>query len=294
MYTKIICSADVDKDGLCDSDESAGANGGSISRMVAHGVPGTSPTSTNPCGSNTARTTPSCTNAAVTLALCGSTAPDNFGSAWSGFSDGMTNNCPKVGHKDVYLEIDYMTGHQPDPEALKMVIRAFGNVPNSLIKPSNTASDVFGHAGGVTLHVQATNLKCNNGSSACGFKPSDVFPTHDANTNVFQDSVSSTCTRPGDTVPRSSDDCIDHNDYRHLKEAYFGTAAEHGTVVVCNGSPCNVASPPERTAALTDKLDLKANIYHYMMILHNIGNPTGCGPSGYSEVPGNDMIMALG
>jgi hypothetical protein len=68
------------------------------------------------------------------------------------FLDGQFVDLPAMGaspdHKDVFVEIDYMTGHRPSQAAIDMVTAAFAKVPNSLFAiPNPDGSD------GITLHV---------------------------------------------------------------------------------------------------------------------------------------------
>ena len=66
-----------------------------------------------------------CDNDTVTYNLC---ITDEFSNVWSG----QTANklvCPMVNHKDLFVEIDFMAGHDPDDAAVKDVIMAFGNAP---------------------------------------------------------------------------------------------------------------------------------------------------------------------
>ena len=89
---------------------------------------------------------PNCanTNGSIKYNLCIS---DAFASVWGNKADGSTI-CPTPGHKDIYVEIDYMANHVPSSDAIKKVITAFGNAP-----VSNANSDAFGRGGGITLHV---------------------------------------------------------------------------------------------------------------------------------------------
>ena len=51
-----------------------------------------------------------------------------LGTGGGGKVDGDTI-CPNPNHKDVFVEIDYMTNHHPDDNALRDVIKAFQNAP---------------------------------------------------------------------------------------------------------------------------------------------------------------------
>src|SRR4029079_15065186 len=55
--------------------------------------------------------------------------------AWETFTKGGTLVFPgaRVDHKDIYLEIDYMTGHRPDSvNIITPLVNAFNAIPNSL------------------------------------------------------------------------------------------------------------------------------------------------------------------
>ena len=43
--------------------------------------------------------------------------------------------CPKIGVKDIYVEIDYMAGHYPNIESLERVVESFANAPEDLDNP---------------------------------------------------------------------------------------------------------------------------------------------------------------
>ena len=71
----------------------------------------------------------------------------------NGYSyNGVFVNLPALGanpnHKDIFVEIDYMTGHRPRQSAIDMVRNAFANVPNGLFAIPNPDG-----ADGITLHV---------------------------------------------------------------------------------------------------------------------------------------------
>ena len=66
------------------------------------------------------------------------------------------------------------------------------------------------------------------------------------------------------------------NDFFGIKQAKFGTAADHGATLL--------ASNPKLR-------DGKAQAFHYALFANSIGT---CGPSGIAELPGNDLIVSLG
>jgi len=52
-------------------------------------------------------------------------------------------------HKDLYVEVDAMSGYGPSSTAMPMVVDAFARVPNALLTPPNPDG-----ADGITLHIQ--------------------------------------------------------------------------------------------------------------------------------------------
>ena len=83
---------------------------------------------------------------------------DRFNNAWTTTDNTTTGNtapvtvCPTLGHKEVFVEIDSMTGQQPSVASIKKVIRAFGNAP-----VANTAVPIgipgYTTTSGIILHV---------------------------------------------------------------------------------------------------------------------------------------------
>lgn len=58
----------------------------------------------------------------------------------------------RVNHKDVFVEIDAMTGMAPDPQAITDVVNAFADVPNDLVHNPDGAK-------GVKLHVDVGTME---------------------------------------------------------------------------------------------------------------------------------------
>ena len=56
--------------------------------------------------------------------------------------------CPDPNKKDIFAEIDYMTGHKPDASALRKVVEAFATAPSTLNPPGPTYP-VYG----INLHL---------------------------------------------------------------------------------------------------------------------------------------------
>jgi len=171
-----VAGTDNDKDGICDRWEdplnTAAGNDATHRYIVCPTVAG--PLPIDPLCANT--------NGSIKYNLCIS---DAFASVWGNKADGATI-CPTPGHKDIYVEIDYMANHLPSSDAIKKVITAFGNAPIS-----NSNTDAFSRGGGITLHVVV----------------SDQFGRV-APYNVWTDATPSL------------------DDFRGVKESNFGTAAE--------------------------------------------------------------------
>ena len=141
IWTKLtdVCSGgqggDADGDAICDNWENPATPGNDADeRYIKCPTGGMDPLCTDP-------------NAKYNLCI-----NDAFASVWGNKPDGTqaspTIICPKLGHKDVFVEIDFMAGRDPDNTAIKDVIKAFGNSP-----VANTANDDFGRSPGITLHV---------------------------------------------------------------------------------------------------------------------------------------------
>lgn len=63
------------------------------------------------------------------------------------YASGGNPVCPSPDHKDIFIEIDYLTGHRPHPLALKQVVDAFNIAPKlALGNPDGKA--------GINLHIQ--------------------------------------------------------------------------------------------------------------------------------------------
>ena len=120
--------------------------------------------------------------------------------------------CPTPGHKDIFVEIDYMSSHVPTTNAIKNVIKAFGNAPFT-----GQTADAFGRTTGITLHVVKSDSL------------SEVAPFY-----VWRDA--------------STSDTNANNDFYNVKLAKFGTAAERGgtsgTSVVPGLNHCDVSVNP--------------------------------------------------
>jgi hypothetical protein len=81
----------------------------------------------------------------------------------------------RVDHKDIFLEIDYMTGHKPDSvNVITPLVNAFNAIPNSLANNPDGLPGIYLHVTGnddVGLHQNTLNLWSefhNIKDSGCG------------------------------------------------------------------------------------------------------------------------------
>jgi len=242
-----VAGTDNDKDGICDrfEDPNNTANGNSATHRYV-----TCPTNAGPTAIDAACPT---TNKSIKYDLCFN---DQFASAW-GKADG-TLICPKLNHKDIYVEIDYMGNHAPSANAIKNVIKAFGNAP-----VSNSASDDFGtsnpnNPNGITLHVVVSD-QFNR------VAPFNVWTGSDPSFNSVK------------------------------MGPYTGAGCKVGTTTTA--SPCWGTAQERASAGWTSTgSTLKHYVYHYgQWITYYGGTCTSSGlSSGLAELLGNDFIVSLG
>lgn len=165
--------------------------------------------------------------------------------------------CPSTNQKDIYLELDCMTGQCPQPQAVYDVVNAY-----------------YQH--GILLHVQMGENP-SSGSGDIGLHYCDVRLV----TSNY-DTSGSTCTSSS-TYFQS---------YPNLKQNFFGTTDERsGNTSDCpmNGVPPGVNTPnPNSYNCLT----AKRQVFHYgMFVNYQWGNYKS---SGWSEILGNDFIVSMG
>ena len=146
---KGVPGADADKDGICDNSESATYTAGpGVANSAQHRYV-LCPTNAGPAVMDASCPT---TNGSIKYDLC---FADAYAGVWGSSIPSGTNIphangaiiCPTVGHKDLYVEIDYMSDRRPTDTAIQRVIKAFGNAPIS------GTADAFGNTKGITLHV---------------------------------------------------------------------------------------------------------------------------------------------
>jgi hypothetical protein len=175
--------------------------------------------------------------------------------------DGVVDatECAQSNHKDLFVEIDYMEHHKPDPKALsqtqgvaivgvKSVREAFAAAP--VANPDAT--------GGIRIHFQV--------DEQVTFTPVAGAPTSHVNQVAF-----TPCTGPAS----SGLDPAQSADFDVIKAANFGTAADR---------------------ANAHALNAKRLAFRYVLFAHNpVGNPSGgSSGSGCAEVGGDDAVVTLG
>ena len=168
--------------------------------------------------------------------------------------------CADPTHKDLFVEIDFMQFHRPDPQALsqsqsvqsvgvKSVREAFAAAPVS--NPDLTM--------GIRAHFHV--------DEQVTFTPANGGPSTSHVTNV----ALTPCTGPVSAALNSAEAA----DFDTIKAANYGTANERAN--------------PRR-------LNAKRLAVRYVLFAHNlVGNPTGgSSSSGCAEVGGDDGIVSLG
>jgi hypothetical protein len=167
--------------------------------------------------------------------------------------------CADPNHKDLFVEIDYMQYHKPDPKALSQtqsvqtlgvqsVREAFAAAP--VANPDTTK--------GVRIHFQVDEQVTF--TSLVGASTSHV------NQVAF-----TPCTGPASAAT----DLAQAVDFDTVKAANFGTSTERGN---------------------PNKLNAKRLAFRYVLFAHNlVGNPSGgSNGSGCAEVGGDDAAVTLG
>jgi len=169
--------------------------------------------------------------------------------------------CPQSGKKDVYLELDYMTGQAPNSQSVSDVVAALDKIGIALHvqygeNPNNsTLGDIKNHF----CNVAPTALVNNPRTGAAGHACSSTSPYYQS--------------------------------FPFLKQNFFGTISERQNVQ-SNTCPNNATPSGTSPSYSFNCLTAKRQVFHYVMYvnyqLNNIGS------SGWSEYHGNDMIISLG
>jgi hypothetical protein len=166
-----------------------------------------------------------------------------------------TNECADPGFKDLFVYVDYMQFHKPDPQALSQTVSP-STVVNGVVTGVRSVREAFAAApvaDGIRLHMQVANAPVTLGGAVKHVDRVALTP----------------CTDPADPLNAS------HADFDAIKAENFGTAAERGNALALNAK----------------RLVFRYVLFAHLLV----GNGAGtCNGSGAAEVGGDDAIVSLG
>jgi hypothetical protein len=207
------------------------------------------------------------------------------GVAQGGLSAGFLGwGAPDPNHPDVYIEVDWLAGHQPNLQALKDVGVSFENDGASWPPLNDTFGGTFsilqqeGHSptGGIRLHILVDAALVDGSATVI---PHLNTTATGANCTPGTDTAAPNATRCLALTPATQAATGAQLDFDVLKHNNFGTALDR---------------------AITDKrfMQSKAAIFHYAIYAHDVlppsDSPTSSSPTGVAEIPGNDFVVSLG
>ncbi|HZO41597.1 MAG TPA: hypothetical protein VFE97_20435 [Methylomirabilota bacterium] len=174
----------------------------------------------------------------------------------------LTTECALLNQKDLFVEIDYMRDHKPDPLALsqaasttavKSVRAAFAAAPVTTNPPPPATGTP-----GIRLHMHV--------DEQVTFTPLSGPSTSHVDLVAF-----TPCTPSAESVT----DKAQVVDFDTIKRGNFGTAAERGNL---------------------QKLNAKRLAFRYVVFAHNLVGTGGGGSngSGCAEIGGDDAVVTLG
>jgi hypothetical protein len=176
------------------------------------------------------------------------------------------DECAAKNHRDLFVEIDYMQFHKPDPKALSQTqsvdaLKTDGTfVGVQSVREAFAAAPLQNPSGniGIKIHFQV--------DEQVTFTPHSGAPTSHVNQIAF-----TPCTGPVENAL----DPAQAVDFDTVKAANFGTVTDRGNAQALNA---------------------KRLAFRYVLFAHNlVGNPSGGSQgSGCSEVGGDDAIVSLG
>ncbi len=166
--------------------------------------------------------------------------------------------CPSPTKKDIYLEIDWMTGHDISSTAIADVVKAFDKM-------------------GIALHIQY------------GENPS----TNSGDIGVHYCDVRRVLSNGGTAGQACSITTTNYQSYPFLKQNFFGTTSERsGNITICPRSDIPTSAGTVSNANSYNCLTAKRQVFHYGLVAnYQWGSATS---SGWSELVGNDFLISLG
>jgi len=178
----------------------------------------------------------------------------------------LTTECADPNHKDIFVEMDWMQDHKPDPQALSQT-QSVATVGVKSVRESFAAAPVTNPdaTAGIRTHFQVDE-------QATFMTLTNTGPTSHVSEVAF-----TPCTGPASNAISQSDAA----DFDAIKKLNFGTAAER------NNADSNAEN----------RLNAKRLVFRYVLFAHKqIGaSPaSGSGSSGCAEVGGDDAIITLG
>ena len=199
---------------------------------------------------------------------------------------------PDPHQPDVYVEVDWLDGHQPNPQALKDVGASFENDGQSwpplidqfggtytIDGPQGHLNPLGNANGGIHLHILMDSKLVRD--STCTDFVSHLGTTASGSTNCAPTTDTSlpNATRCLALTPATGGATGSQLDFDALKKLNFGTCAD-------------------RAATDPRLLRAKAAIFHYAIYAHDVlpppDEPGAPSPSGVAEIPGNDFVVSLG
>jgi len=178
-----------------------------------------------------------------------------------------TTECADPTHRDLFVEIDWMQDHKPDPKALSQTL----SVASAGVKSVREAFAAAPVQNPLSSAVPSTGIRIH-------FQVDEqvTFTPHagGATTSHVNQVAFTPCTGPASLALNTAQAV----DFDVVKAANFGTAAERGSA-----SSANI-------------LNAKRLAFRYVLFAHNVvGSPGGgSSGSGCAEVGGDDAVVTLG
>jgi hypothetical protein len=182
----------------------------------------------------------------------------------------LTTDCASSSHKDLFVEIDWMQDHKPDPKALSQT-QSPDTLVNNVPVGVKSVREAFAAApvpnpdatSGIRLHMLV--------DEQVTFTPLSGPPTSHVNQVAF-----TPCTGPAINAISQAEAV----DFDTVKAGNFGTATERTGLNALN------------------VLNAKRLAFRYVLFAHNVVGPPptggGSNSSGCGEIGGDDAVITLG